>query len=463
MEGSNSPIKGLERLSDDLRQERQKATIALQDRARLRVEVESLKGTVLQLQQDLKDCRQFMESNDQHREQLHGEVTILLSEKQEMVAELHQLRDKLSHADSDINTNHHERDKAIEDMKLMRSQVNSLQSSHAVIEAKLHVKEQQLHEYISEIEKLRHAVTQSDEKENRTNSILLDRLKEIDELSSRIQQAEVVKESYHQHLLSSEEIKRELEKSMSNSLFISQQLRESSHRLSEQHAYAQDLEVKLQRVSMQNEALASDKHELECAVEELSARVRAEAEMASTEQQRADACARAKEYLEKQVHELRQAHSGLADANHRLEQLLSEATAEISSLNSELIKSSEREAEKDIALEAAQQSQSMASEVEFLRAQLGEVRKQLIRRGIEEEASVLTPKTLMERENHSRQVYEGIILELRTDLDRANNKYHEVARRLEESKTLAIKFQQLEEEVQMYRDTARAAAVESQR
>jgi hypothetical protein len=60
-------------------------------------------------------------------------------------------------------------------------------------------------------------------------------------------------------------------------------------------------------------------------------------------------------------------------------------------------------------------------------------------------------------------VYEGIIVELRTDLDRANARYQEANRKWEEAKTLAVKVQQLEEEVQMYRDTARAAAVESQR
>lgn len=60
-------------------------------------------------------------------------------------------------------------------------------------------------------------------------------------------------------------------------------------------------------------------------------------------------------------------------------------------------------------------------------------------------------------------MYEGIILELRTDLDRAHSKCAEATRRWEESRGLAVKVAQLQEEVQMYRDSARAAAVESQR
>jgi chromosome segregation ATPase len=279
-----------------------------------------------------------------------------------------------------------------------------LQTANSVIEAKLTVKDQQLSEYVMEIDNLRHTLSMHDEKEARNATVLLDRLREIEDLTTRIQQAEVVKESYHQHLLSSEELKKELEKSMSNSLFISQQLRENSHKLSEQHVHCQELELKLQKLSIERDALLSERHELECAVEELSARVRAEAEMASTEQQRADAVARAKDFLDQQLIELRQAHSALLDTNHSLETILGDANAEISSLNAELAHCHEREAEKDIALEKAQASQSMASEVEFLRAQLSEVRKQLIKRGIEEDAGVLAPKTLLDRDNHSRQV-----------------------------------------------------------
>ena len=60
-------------------------------------------------------------------------------------------------------------------------------------------------------------------------------------------------------------------------------------------------------------------------------------------------------------------------------------------------------------------------------------------------------------------MYEGIIVELRTELDRANSRYHDASRRLEEARSVSVKIAQLEEEVQMYRDTARAAAVETQR
>ena len=41
--GILSPLGGLQKLSDELRQERQKATNALQDRARLKIEVQTLK------------------------------------------------------------------------------------------------------------------------------------------------------------------------------------------------------------------------------------------------------------------------------------------------------------------------------------------------------------------------------------------------------------------------------------
>lgn len=49
------------------------------------------------------------------------------------------------------------------------------------------------------------------------------------------------------------------------------------------------------------------------------------------------------------------------------------------------------------------------------------------------------------------QVYEGIIQELRYEIDNLSSRYHDASQRLEHANTRAAKVQQLEEEVKMYR------------
>lgn len=73
----NSPLKGIERISEELRLERQKANNALQDRARLRVEIEGLKQTVDQQVDEINQYRELYNNahleNEQLKKQLHEE------------------------------------------------------------------------------------------------------------------------------------------------------------------------------------------------------------------------------------------------------------------------------------------------------------------------------------------------------------------------------------------------------
>lgn len=61
------------------------------------------------------------------------------------------------------------------------------------------------------------------------------------------------------------------------------------------------------------------------------------------------------------------------------------------------------------------------------------------------------------------QVYEGIILELRTELERMALAQHDMTQKLENALQRAARVEQLEEEVTMYRDAAKMTALESQR
>lgn len=68
----------------------------------------------------------------------------------------------------------------------------------------------------------------------------------------------------------------------------------------------------------------------------------------------------------------------------------------------------------------------------------------------------------MDREKNSRAVYEGIILDLRTELDSITSTYHDTCQKLETSLKKCARVDQLEEEVAMYRDAAHSTAMESQ-
>jgi hypothetical protein len=60
-------------------------------------------------------------------------------------------------------------------------------------------------------------------------------------------------------------------------------------------------------------------------------------------------------------------------------------------------------------------------------------------------------------------VYENIIADLRAEIEKANSKYLETNRRLEEAVKASAKLDQLEEEILIYKDMAKNISVENQR
>lgn len=62
-------------------------------------------------------------------------------------------------------------------------------------------------------------------------------------------------------------------------------------------------------------------------------------------------------------------------------------------------------AEVEAAAVQTSSLQTAAAEVEHLRAQLNDVRRQLIKRDVEDEADLVAPRSLIEREAQGRQVF----------------------------------------------------------
>ncbi len=60
-------------------------------------------------------------------------------------------------------------------------------------------------------------------------------------------------------------------------------------------------------------------------------------------------------------------------------------------------------------------------------------------------------------------MYEGVIADLRLELERLHITHHDTCTQLEAASLTAYRVSQLEEEVSMYRDTAKATAVDCQR
>lgn len=398
-------MKGLERLSEDLKQERQKATSALQDRARLRIEIENLKGQNQQLSGDLTDLQQKYDNLISEKQLMESKLNEKDSVKMSKDHELLEIKKTLDFTRSSLDKMTVERDEKVEELAARNEKVNSFSQRNDILEGKLAAKEELIFQLKEEIGKLKNKQTGYDDKEVHALSQLNDRSREIQELRNRAKQAEIVKESYQQQFSINKEIKQELEAALEANSNLTQQLRDSTLKNFELSANVDRLEDQLSEVNRQQESLYEEKSKLETAVDELDRRMRAESELAAIASKRADVSTNGKVTLERQFEELRHSHSLLLESHNSLEMQLNSARTSIISLNNELTVARDRAELVDAALIEANNAQAMSVEIEYLRAQLTEVRKQLIRRGIDDEAGALAPKAIIDREAHSRQVH----------------------------------------------------------
>jgi len=65
---------GLQKLSDELRAERHKATTALQEKARLKIEVETLKSRMQMTMKEAVDSRDSSESSEMEKRSLRTKL-----------------------------------------------------------------------------------------------------------------------------------------------------------------------------------------------------------------------------------------------------------------------------------------------------------------------------------------------------------------------------------------------------
>ena len=85
---------------------------------------------------------------------------------------------------------------------------------------------------------------------------------------------------------------------------------------------------------------------------------------------------------------------------------------------------------------------------------MSEVRRKLAKRDIEEESHSLTPASVLEREKNNRRVYENLIDDLRAQLDRATHSLTHTKQKLSEATVRLLRVEELEEQVQIYKENS---------
>jgi chromosome segregation ATPase len=229
MESMQSPVKGLEKLVQELRQERQKSTSALQDRSRQKIEIEKLKTLLADAQFEIEGKNSDFESLSRE----HHLARARAEESEQQVAESDRV---ISELRRQVEAHCEDRREQIELLAEMQAQYDRMKEAEvgfAQTVSKLESAVETRTDVIEEMERdMKRQQSTVSQQEARINDLLLDlaeKTSQEDEHRSRLQRADVVAENYRAMQVSSESLRQELDETLARSSEVSSKLREAQN------------------------------------------------------------------------------------------------------------------------------------------------------------------------------------------------------------------------------------------
>jgi chromosome segregation ATPase len=455
-------MKGIERLSEELKLERQKANQALQDRARLKIELESLKQSMESQRHEQQD---LLKDNLSLKQQ----VNTLEREREALQQLQHEQDETLSHLNR-------EREGLLRSMQGLDERVATLQQDNVHYQDelkkasilqdtatnKLNAKEELIQHLKEELLSIRSMHSSMEQEKLSTFQQLHEQTAANEELQTKLQLVDVFESGYQQTRSSNDDLRVELENSLTLNTTLNESIHELSSRLSEKSAMERSLNDQIKMLVSERDEYSVIVAELDKTVNELHSQLTTETQTRLALQEKADFAVQNRSFLDDQLVEVRRKFDEVKDENLQLMETENHYRQQMSQLEEENVTLLSQLKEMEHMQEEVRRSQSLSSEIESLRSQLSQMRKKLVQRDLEDEAGVLAPQAIVDREQQGRQVYEGIIQDLRLEIDRLNTKYHELLRRHDDHAARAGRLEQLEEEVDMYKEMVKNLSAESQ-
>lgn len=203
-------------------------------------------------------------------------------------------------------------------------------------------------------------------------------------------------------------------------------------------------------------------NELEEMQTQLTSRIAAEEQILEAARSQASVAAKGREFVDLQVRELSDQYDRACEHNRQLEAESTDMRVSLTQCQTELLQAKDKIAQLESVVQTVESNTNLSVEVSYLRTQMADMRKKLIRKDMTDlESGSSSSKALRDRENSSRLVYEGIILDLRTEIERLTVQYHDNQARHEELLKKASRVDQLEEEVRLYKECVTSNGMEN--
>lgn len=454
-----SPVRGIEKIWEELKQERAKSSHALQDKARQKIEIEKLKQEIISLNNELKNATERAGHSEEVISSLHQRIDKLENVNASQQRDFNNLQDTAHTLEEQLEKVTNDYHTTLESNTSLQSTVKDLNNKLIEWETKCRNLDRSCSELRQEMERSRKEKETLRASTMDVSMKLSSQSNEIDELRHALHRAEAVASSYGDLQATCDDIKLELEECVERNSSLSHDLQEALDALNNKVLTEKKLLSEIAGLQAERNSLNRELQDVTFQNAELVKRIEAETEASDIASRRAEAAVRTKAQLQEQIEELKEAHEKVLSECHSYAEQISALQMAESTLKEDLSKAQEKVFEQETALASAAAAQGLVSEVESLRTQLHDVRKKLLRRDMDDAAAV----SETEREMNSKKVYEGIIEDLRLQLERSTSAHHEALQRLSDAMEQNNRYHQLEDELNMYKETTFMVTAESKR
>lgn len=462
-----SPIKGLERLSEELRLERQKSQQALQERARSKIEIETLRQSNEQVRNEFLDLQNKYEELQNQSRSYSNEIEKLQSDEYLYTQRIEDLEQQLQEQRLQYEQFVAEQMQLKLTYQQQHEEALTSQMKIDTLEKKSLVKDDLINSLKQEIGKMRHSHLNFEQEKLSTLQELNNTSMINEELQLKLQSVDNLEDCYHSMEDRYMALKDELEDSLQLNSQLNSTVHELTNKLLDKQQSEKTLSVQMETIQQEKQQLIDDIEQLESQYHEILQHIQLEKEAHEAMRERANAAVRNRTFLDEQVIEIKTLYEETLQKNNDYESTINDLQLTILKLSEKLQELSNQIDEKDHQLQKHSHQTTYQQEISQLKIQLTVMKKQLLQQQLQQENQFdgnggYTSQSILQREQQGKQVYDTIIQDLRHEQQQINSKYEELLGKHNIMMMKAQRVDQLEEEIIMYKEMAKHITLEKQ-
>lgn len=469
-------MEGLEKIAADLRVERTKATNALRDRARLKVDNESLHQELKEkedqvgvLEESLTDLKEQLASSRHAVEKFEDDFDRKRDEVAQQKAQILEMKEERTR-------NVSEKDTALTDLQTLEKEVFALREENEMLKGKLFSAEKMQRKMEAEASEV--VILKNTLEEEHTVNLekLRERSRLVESMKDRIAAAEALELSYKQAVAANEGLKAELDSSIKAESKLSDSARKYAREYTEKSIAREMMTEELTRLKQEQGEARGLYKALEQANTELKGRIQAEVEGHGFTKQRADSLQKSLDGLRSELGNASRSVDDFRSQNSTLELSLSKYKVELKEANEKIASlrvSSDAVAKLRVNLAEAQ---AAAKEGEDAKSQLFNLKKQMTKANLEagRSGAAISLSQSFNSNNASFSEsgagaglisagkYEEMIQQLNEELSASDAKLQTALKDLSETQQRITELKTVEEELALTKAAAEELSLEKQ-